>query len=255
MQIPLTVFDVFGAAVQCNEPVHEVFWKNCYVGVLERDGFDWIKSVSLKLRKPCPFLAGKQCSIYEFRPSSCMLFPEHQAVVGTLKTLAVQPHYSDYLCLRNPFSVSKERSRTIRTLWQLFQQERLVSDLYLFDRSPFLIDFGTCVEDLISHTREISQQVHDTQSDSCITIPLISFELVFNQTFAQCSPLKTLEGRLQGLAEDRMRKELFSDLNRTDHHKSLVLGDSDRAEVHTYVNGELRVRKQSLIPFETMFVW
>jgi hypothetical protein len=255
MQIPVTVFDILGAAIQRNEPVEEVFRNNCYLGVLERDGFDWIKSVSLKLKKPCRFLDSKQCSIYEFRPSCCMLFPEHQSVVGTLKTMVAQSHYSDYLCLRNPFSVPRERVRVIRTLWQLFHQERLVSDLYLFDRSPFLIDFSNCVEDLICHARETSHQVHDTRSGSGIIIPLTSFELVFNQTYANCTPLKTLHGRLQGLAEDRKRKELFSDLNRPELLKSLARGDSDRSDVYRYVNGELQVRKQSLIPLETMFIW
>jgi Fe-S-cluster containining protein len=255
MQIPVTVFDVMGAAIHRHESVQEVFQNNYYLGVLERDGFDWIKSVSLKLNKPCPFLDRQRCSIYEFRPLCCILFPEQQAVVGTLKTLASQPHYKDYLCVRNLSSVPKERERVIRTLGQLFQRERLVSDIYLFDHSPFLIDFSNCVNELVRHSHETSREVHDTQSGSCITIPLASFELVFNETFAQCSPLTKLESRIKGLVEDRKRKKMFSYLNETNLLKSLACRDSDRSNVHRYVNGELHTRKQSLIPLETMFIW
>jgi Fe-S-cluster containining protein len=255
MQVPVTVFDVVGAAIQRNAPVPEVFLNNYHLGLLDRDGFDWIKSVSLKLNKPCPFLDHQRCSIYKFRPLSCILFPEHQAVVGTLKTLAAQAHYENYLCLRHPISVPKQRAQTIRTLARMLQQERLVSDTCLFDRSPFLIDFSNCVIELVSHSRETSHRVHDTQSGSCITIPLASFEVMFNKTFTRCTPLTELGARIRRLADDDQQKRMFSDLNDTNLLKSLARRDSDRSYVYRYVSGELRVRRQSLIPVETMFLW
>ena len=255
MQIPVSVFDVMGVAAHRNEPVQEVFRSNYYLGVLEREGFDWIKSVSVKLRKPCPFFQCRQCSIYEFRPLCCMLFPEHQALAGALKTLAAQSHYRDYLCLRTPFSVPKQRVRAINTLWQLYEKERLVSDRYLFDRSPFLIDFGNCVEELVKHSHGAAHQRHDTKADSGIIVPLASFELLFSKTFAHCTPFAKLEERIRGLAEELKREELISDLNDPNLAKSLAYRDSDRSDVHRYVNGKLHVRKQSLVPFETMLIW
>jgi Fe-S-cluster containining protein len=255
MQVPVTVFDVMGSAIHRNEPVDEVLRKNYYLGVLERDGFDWIKSVSLKLNKPCPFLDHQRCSIYKFRPLSCILFPEYQAVVGTLKTLAAQPHYKDYLCLRDPFSVPKHRAQTIRTLARMLQQELAVSDTYLFDCSPFWIDFSNCVEELVRHSRETSHKVHDSESVSCVTISLASFEVMFNDTFAKCNPLAELEARIRRLADYDQRKKMFSILNETNLLKSLARRDSDRSAVYRYVNGELQVRRQSLIPLETMFLW
>jgi Fe-S-cluster containining protein len=255
MQVPVTAFDVVGAAIHRNEPIEEVFQNNYYLGVLDRDGFDWIKSVSLKLKKPCPFLDRQRCSIYKVRPLSCILFPERQAVDGTLKTLAAQPHYKDYLCLRDPFSVPKQRARTIRTLARMFQRELVVSDSYLFDRSPFWIDFSNCVEELVRHSRGTSQKVQDTQSVSCVTIPLASFEVMFNNTFAGCTPLAELEARILRLADYDQQKKMFSDLNESNRLKSLARGDLDRSCVSRYVNGKLHVRKQSLIPLEVMFLW
>jgi Fe-S-cluster containining protein len=255
MQVPVTVFDVMGTAIHKSEPIQEVFQNNYHLGLLEREGFDWIKSVSLKLKKPCPFLDHQRCSIYKFRPLSCILFPEYHAVVGTLPTLAAQPHYKDYLCLREHFSVPKRRARTIRTLARMFQQELLVSDTYLFDRSPFLIDFSNCLEELVRHSRKTFHKLQDTQSVPSVTIPLGSFEMMFSETFAKCTPLTELDARIQRLADDEQRKKMFSDLNDTKLLKSLASGDSDRSYVYRYVNGELQVQRRSLIPSEVMFLW
>jgi Fe-S-cluster containining protein len=255
MQVPVTAFDVMGAAIHRNEPIQEVFQNNYYLGVLDRDGFDWIKSVSLKLKKPCPFLDHQRCSIYKVRPLSCILFPERQAVEGTLKTLAAQPHYKDYLCLRDPFSVPKERVRIIRTLARMLQYELVVSDSYLFDRSPFWIDFSNCIEELARHSRGTSHKVQGTQSVSSVIVPLASFEVMFNNTFAGCTPLAELEARIRRLADYGERKKMFSDLSESNRLKNLARGDLDRSYVSRYVDGELHVRRQSLIPLEVRFLW
>jgi Fe-S-cluster containining protein len=256
MQVPVTAFDIVGAAIHRSEPIQEVFQNNYYLGVLDRDGFDWIKSVSLKLKKPCPFLDHQRCSIYKVRPLSCILFPEHQAVEGTLKSLTAQPHYKDYLCLKSPFSVPKQRVQTIRTLARMFQHERVVSDSTLFFRSPFWIDFSNCVEELARQSRgTTSHKAQDTQSVSCVTIPLASFEVLFNNTFARCTPLAELEARIRGLADCEQQKKMFSDLNESNRLKSLAHGDLDPSYVSRYVNGRLHVRRKSLIPLEVMFLW
>jgi Fe-S-cluster containining protein len=255
MQVPVTIFDILGAATLRDEPVHAVFHKYYSLGVMPREGLDWIKSVSLKLKKPCPFLDNNRCSIYTVRPLSCILFPENFGADGTLKTLAAQSAYKDYLCLRTPFVVSRQRARTIRILEGMLQRELLISDSRLFDLSPFWIDFDNLQEELVHHSLDSSRSPRADGTDACAIIPFASFEAVFSETFAGCHPLNGLDLRIRQLDDFDQRKKIFSDLNDRKLLKSLARRNEDRPLVHKFVGGRLEARRQSLIPREHMFVW
>jgi len=255
MQVPATIFDVLGAAILRDEPIHAVYRKYYSLGVMPREGLDWIKSVSLKLKKPCPFLDNNRCGIYTVRPLSCILFPENYGVDGTIKTLAAQPAYKDYLCLQTPFAVSRQRARTIRALEGMLQRELLISDSRLFDLSPFWIDFGGLQEELLHHSTESSRDSGADGTDACGVIPFASFEAVFNETFVKCHPLSELDTRIRQLDDFDQQKKIFSGLNDGKLLKSLARGHEDRPLVHKFAGGRLEARRQSLIPREHMFVW
>jgi Fe-S-cluster containining protein len=255
MQVPATIFDILGAAIFRDEPILAVYHKYYSLGVMPREGLEWIKSVSLKLKKPCPFLDNNRCGIYTVRPLSCILFPENYEIDGTLKTLAAQSAYKDYLCLQTPFGVSRERARTIRVLQGMLQQELLISDSYLFDISPFWIDFENLLQELVHHSHESPRASGADGTDESDLVQFASFESVFNKTFAQCRPLTQLDSRLLKLDGFDQRKKIFSGLNERKLLKSLARRNEDRPLVHKFVDGRLEARRQSLIPREHMFVW
>jgi Fe-S-cluster containining protein len=255
MQVPATIFDILGAATLLDEPVHAAYHKYYSLGVMPREGFDWIKSVSLKLKKPCPFLDSNRCSIYTVRPLSCILFPENYCADGTMKTLGAQSAYKDYLCLKTPFVLSRERARTLRILEGMLQRELLISDSLLFDLSPFWIDFDNLQEDLVHQSLDSSRGSLADGTDECALIPFASFEAVFRETFAGCSPLNGLDLRVRQLDDLDQRKKIFSDLNDKKLLKSLARRNEDRPLVHKFVGGRLEARRRSLIAREHMFVW
>jgi Fe-S-cluster containining protein len=255
MQVPATIYDILGAAMLLDEPILNVYHKYYSLGVMPREGLDWIKSVSMKLKKPCPFLDNNRCSIYTVRPLACILFPENYRVDGTMKTLAAQSAYKDYLCLHTPFVVSRERARTIRTLAGMLQRELLISDSHLFDISPFWIDFGNLLEELVHHSSETSRSSGAEGTDTYDLIPFASFEAVFNETFVKCHPLTELDTRIGQLDDFDQRKKIFSGLNQRKLLKSLARRNEDLPLVHKFAGGRLEARRQSLIPMEHMFVW
>jgi Fe-S-cluster containining protein len=254
MQVPVTIFDLIGAAVHKDKPLGTIYDESYFIGVLPLEGFDGIKSVAIKLRKPCPFLGGQGCSIYEVRPLACILFPECQAVNGTIKTLAVQTEYRDYSCLCSPFSVPRERARAIRTLAGMLQREVLVSDSYLFGRSPFWVDFSGVMEDFLQDSGEQPPWATHDDSQPSDVIPFEAFDRIFKRTFLQCPPFSRLDALIRDLDDHERTKAMFARLSNKELLADLAHAAEDRPLVFSYRRGVLEARRRSLIPREHMFL-
>ena len=254
MQVPVTIFDLIGAAVYRNEPLGTIYDESYFIGVLPLEGFDGIKSVAIKLRKPCPFLDGQGCSIYEVRPLSCILFPEQQAVNGTIKTLAAQAEYRDYSCLRSPFDVPRERARAIRALAGMLQREVLVSDSYLLGRSPFWVDFSGLMEDFLRDSGEQPPWATHDNSHPSEVIPFEAFDWIFQKTFLQCHPLSRLDALIRDLHDHERTEAMFARLSNKELLADLIHAAEDRPLVFSYRRGALEARRRSLILREHMFL-
>ena len=254
MQVPVTIFDLMGAAIHRGQSIGEVHDRSYAVGVLPREGFDWIKSVSLKLRKPCPFLENQRCTIYEVRPLPCILFPEYQAVNGTIRNLAARTEYLDYVCLRSPFGVSRERARAVRLLAGMLEREVIVSDFYLFGMSPFWVDFSSLTADMAQEADEQRPHGSRDESEADPVIPFEAFDRIFTKTFLQCSPLAGLDDRIRDLRRQDLRASMLHDLNDSKILRRLRRQNEDPSLVFQYVDGALVARRQSFTLREHMFL-
>ena len=100
------------------------------MGLLSNEREDWIRTVTLRLKKPCPFLENDRCSIYPVRPLPCILFPEYLVNEGTFEANARQDHFKDYLCFQRPIPLSPERATVMTQLKAMWRRESLISSFF-----------------------------------------------------------------------------------------------------------------------------
>jgi hypothetical protein len=214
------------------------------------EGQDWIRVVSLRLRKPCPYLAGERCSIYPVRPLPCMLFPENLAVDGTVQQKAEEEEFKDYLCLHRGFTVSPLRAEIITRLRETWNREWLLSSFYLFRYSPFYIDFSNLRAVLLDTARQLGLSARQDRARPGERLPFQAMEHVFLERFGECEPLAGVAGKIRGLDEPRERESFFRRARDGAFCRELSRRDDGGAVVFRFVNGRLRARRQSLIPRE-----
>lgn len=248
MHIETTIYDLMGAAFYRNKPVDEIYRKNYSLGPMPLETQIWIVSVSLKLKKPCPYLEHDRCSIYPVRPLACMLFPEYDVVAKTFAQRAGQARFKEYHCFRRPFEVSRERAEAIGDLGTILRRESLLSNAYLFGNSPYWIDFHTL-------SRELQQEEQKKQSKTpcegeAMQRQTLQFEILeqgFARFFKDQHPFRQAEAKLLDLKESCLQERLFSDLNDRTLYERLVKKREDRALVFRMVKGRLQTGRKSLI--------
>ena len=253
LQIPVSIIDLLGAAMYRDKLVSATYPGNYSLGLLSDDREDWIRTVSLRLKKPCPFLENDRCSIYPVRPLPCILFPEYLANEGTFEANARQDHFKDYLCFQRPIPLSPERANVMTQLKKMWKRESLISSFYLFKDGLCHIDFSNLIQEL---SREaVSQREAESAGEPAPLriIPNQVMEHFFLKHIAACQPfagvrekIDHLDGRegqvefLQLLQDDRLMKKLKQ------------CGD-DRALVFRFVKGKLHAKRRSLSPPEYKF--
>lgn len=240
LQIPVSLVDLWGAALHLGEPVSALNLRHYVLGVFSNDREDWIRLVSLKLKKPCPFLDQELCGIYPVRPLPCMLFPEYLVSRGTLAATAAKPQFRDYLCLRRPLQLSPERAKVVAKLRDMWERELLISGYYLFNQAPCHIDFSNLARELEAGREQ--QPLPNQAMDAFFQERLAGFQ-PFAEAAENIQHLDTQEGQarfLQLLRDDLLVKKLRQD------------GD-DRALVFQFVKGKLKARRRGIVPTEYKF--
>lgn len=253
LQIPVSIVDLLGAALHRDKSVAATYPGNYALGLLSNDREDWIRTVTLRLKKPCPFLENDRCSIYPVRPLPCILFPEYLVNEGTLEANARQDHFKDYLCFQRPIPLSPERANVMTQLKKMWTREGLISSFYLFNHGRCHIDFSNLIQEL-SHAARGRREADPAGEPAPLRIiPNQVMEHFFLKHIAGCQPfagvrekIDHLDGRegqvefLQLLQDDRLMKKLKQ------------YGD-DRALVFRFARGKLQARRRSLGPPEYKF--
>jgi len=141
LHISISLVDLIAFSSVSGQKASDLF--NQYLKI----GFDplhekdpWIGRISMELKKPCPFLEGKTCSIYPQRPIACALFPESCFIVEHPEGLFKKDLFQNLPCIQNPCFVSPQRSEAIQQLLEMSVKEAFLSDFCLFGVSPFLLD-------------------------------------------------------------------------------------------------------------------
>jgi Fe-S-cluster containining protein len=254
LQVPVSLFDVIGAALHRGDTVSGVCFSNYSLSVLSVDGHDWIRAVSLRLRKPCPYLEDERCSIYPVRPLPCMLFPENLVVDGTLQEKAKEQQFKNYLCLPRDMGVSPRRAELIGQLREMWNREWLLSSFYLFHYSPFYIDFSELKDILVKTAGDLDSTFQQDKSRLQPYIPFQAMEHVFLNRIATCEPLAGVAEKICSLDDPEGQESLLQLAQNHILFEAFTRSDDDRAMVFRLVNGRLKARKQSLIPAEYRYL-
>jgi len=251
MHVATTVFDILCAAHFLQVPPEEVYGAYYFLGILPHERHDPLAIASVKLRKPCGFLEADRCLIYPARPVACMLFPEHQVVTGTLNTLITHDRSGEYLCLHRDIPVSAARAGVMKQLGRIMERELIVSDLYLFGDSPFIIDFSGGRTGL---TRMRGQECGGGKNDGA-GLSFSALEDTFQSVYTGFPPFVETAGKIGRLESGDVKQELFRHLADGDRLRRFQQDREDHVFVIGRNNEGLLSKRKRLIPDECLYPW
>jgi Fe-S-cluster containining protein len=150
--VEVTLFDLIKLGRFLNTPVSHLFSQHCRLGLTVCKYNIRYMNLLIKMKKPCLFLSGNQCSVHDVKPLSCRLFPELYQIQGVLPELSKRPLFHSFPCMRKPSVVSEMRKKAIRKLERMSLHEQALSYAYLFGIPNFIIDK--------KHLRKKLRQIH-----------------------------------------------------------------------------------------------
>jgi Fe-S-cluster containining protein len=253
LQIPVSIIDLLGAAMHRDKSVAAIYPGNYSLGLLSNEREDWIRTVTLRLKKPCPFLENDRCSIYPVRPLPCILFPEYLVNEGTFEANARKDHFKDYLCFRRPMPLSPERGKVMTQLKQMWKRESLISSFYLFNHSRCYIDFSNLIQELSQEARSQEEAESAGGAEPQRIIPHRVMEHFFLKHMAGCQPFAGVSEKIDHLDSREGQVEFRQLLQDDGLMKKLKRCGDDRALVFRLVKGKLQARRRSLRPSEYRF--
>ena len=246
LQVPVSLIDLVAAARRRHEPVAALYHRHYSLGLLADERQDWLRIVTLRLKKPCAYLQNDLCGIYPVRPLPCILFPEYLVNEGRFQEEAQQAHFHDYLCFHQPLPLSPERARVMTQLKQMWIRESLVSSYYLFHQGQCLIDFSNLMDELLPEAVSLGEAVPADQTEQSHIIPNAVMERYFLEHMAGCQPFAGVSDAISRLQQPEGLKEFLQLLKDDRRVQKIRREGHDRARVFRLVGGELRARRQSL---------
>jgi Fe-S-cluster containining protein len=253
LQIPVSIIDLLGAAMYRDTSVAAIYPGNYSLGLLSNEREDWIRTVNLRLQKPCPFLENDRCSMYPVRPLPCILFPEYLVNEGTFEANARQDHFKDYLCFQRPVALSPERAKVMTRLKKMWKRESLISSFFLFNHGRCHIDFSNLVQELTRAAGSQREAEPGGEPEPRRIIPNRVMELFFLKHMAGCQPFAGLSEKIDHLDTREGQVEFLQLLQDDRLLKKLKQCGDDRALVYRFVKGKLQAKRRSLSPPEYKF--
>jgi Fe-S-cluster containining protein len=253
LQVPVSLVDLVAAALHRGESVSANYHGRYSLGLLSNERDDWIRTVSLRLKKPCPFLENDRCSIYPVRPLPCILFPEYLVQAGSLAENAGKDHFRDYLCLARPILLSPERAKVIAKLRWMWERERLISSFYLFHHGPCRLDFSNLKAELLQAATSLKEGESAERPEPRRLIPTQVLEHFFLERIAGCHPFAGVSEKIYHLNNPEGQAQFLQLLQDDRLMKKLKQAGDDRALVFRFVNGTMQAGRRSLIPTEYHF--
>ena len=250
LQVPVSLVDLLGVAWHREESVSAIYRRHYVLGLFYNDTDYCFRTVSLKLKKPCPFLADDLCGIYPVRPLPCILFPEYLVSRGTFEEQAIKEQFLDYLCLQQPLELSSERTRVMATLRKMWEQESLVSSFHLFDHGHCHLDFTNLIEELPQEAKISRDAASGGNQDSLTHQVLDDF---FQAHIASYQPFARVAERIAALDTPEGQTQLLKSLQDKVLSQKLRQNSNDRALVFRFTNGQIKPQRRSILPSEYKF--
>lgn len=253
LQVPVSIVDLVGAAMHRGESVSANYQGRYSLGLLSNERDDWIRMVSLRLKKPCPFLENDLCSIYPVRPLPCVLFPEYLVQAGTLAENAGKDHFRDYLCLQHPILLSPDRLKVVAKLRRMWERESLISSFYLFHHGPCHLDFSNLKAELLQAASSLNEAESEEKPEPWRLIPNQVLEHFFLDRIARCHPFAGVSEKIYHLNNPEGQEQFLHLLQDDRLLQKLKQAGNDRALVFRFAKGTLKARRRSLLPSEYHF--
>jgi Fe-S-cluster containining protein len=253
VQIPVSLIDVLGVAGSRREPVSEIYRRHYYLGLFAEERTDWLRRVTLRLQKPCPFLEGDRCGVYPARPLPCMLFPEYLVSRGTLEAQAGKEQFKDYLCLRNPLQLSPERTRIVAKLSGMNERELLLSGFYLFNHGACYLDLSTIVKEGLQGTGGTGNGAPKERLEPPPSLANQELEDFFQECVAGHPPFAGVGERISHLDNQEGQAQFLRLFQDERLFRRLRQDGDDRVLVFRFKKGKLTARRRGIIPTEYKF--
>ena len=253
LQVPVSIVDLVGAAGYQDGSVSANYQRHYALGLVAHERYDWIRKVSLRLKKPCPFLENDRCRIYPVRPLPCVLFPEYLVGEGRFEAEAGKEHFRDFLCLHSPILLSPQRAAVVGRLKKMWQRETLISNFYLFNHSHCYIDFSNLTQELVQADKTLRDTESQERPEPRDTIPNQVMEHFFQERLAQCQPFDGVSAKISRLNSQEGQMQFLQFWQDDRLVKKLLRSGDDRALIFRFIKGKLQGKRRSLIPREYQF--
>ena len=220
LHVTVSIVDLIATSLLTRKKASHLFGAHYKIGISPMDESPWIQRFVLELKKPCPFLDGKNCGIYEGRPITCALFPEAFFLFPGGKGGLDKGKFGHYPCLRDPLILSEKRRNHLTALMEMAHREALLTEFYLFGFSPFSVDLRNSVIDLMEVSRDISGTSGDDERP--YEIPHEAFEKILVQKLGNGGYLSGIDAKVDELNNTRGIEALYeikewTDLVGTNH--------------------------------------
>ncbi|MFQ5841196.1 MAG: YkgJ family cysteine cluster protein [Thermodesulfobacteriota bacterium] len=197
LHISVSIVDLVAASLQTGEKTSDLFRAHYKIGASPMEENPWIQRFVLELKKPCPFLTGKDCGIYGGRPITCALFPEAFFLFPEGEGGLDDGKFGHYPCLQEPLVLSEKRRSHLIKLMEMSRREALLTEFYLFGFSPFSIDLRNSVIDLMEVSRDISGSIGDGERP--YKIPHEAFEKILVRRLGNGGYLSGIDSKVDEL--------------------------------------------------------
>ena len=197
LHISVSIVDVVAASLLTGGNPSRLFPSHYKIGASPMNENPWIQRFVLELKKPCPFLAGKDCGIYGGRPITCALFPEAFFLFPGQKGGLNKGKFNHYPCLREPLLISEKRRSHLLELMEMARREAFLTEFYFFGFSPFSVDLRNTALDVMEVSRDISGSSGDGENPD--VVPHEAFEKILVRKLARGGYLLEIDSKVEGL--------------------------------------------------------
>lgn len=267
LQVPVSLVDIVAAARHRGETVAAAFRRHYVLGLFYNDTDYCLRTVSLKVQKPCPFLASDLCSLYPVRPLPCILFPENLVLRGIFEEQAQNEQFRDYLCMCRPLTISPERARVLSTMGKMLERESLVSSFYLFGQALCHLDFTDLIPELPAGARggagvsacstpPAEADLPDRQDPSEGNPESASHQVLedfFQAHIAPQPPFAAVPEKIAALDTPATQAQFLKLLQDDRVYQKLLQESDSRPLVYRYTHGRLKPQRRSVLPGEYKF--
>ena len=251
--VPVSLVDLMGAAQQHNESVGATYQRFYTLGLLPTEHNDWIKKVSLRLNKPCPFLEHDRCTIYPVRPLACIIFPEYLVLEDRFELEAGKGPFRDFFCLRSQLRLSPERAEVVGRLKKMWEREILISNFYLFDHGSCYIDCSNLTKELEQADKNLMESEAMEIGEPPGTIAHQVMEHIFRERSAGCPTFDGVKAKINRLDDPEGRAEFLQLLHDDRLMQKLMRRVDNRDLIFGIGKGKLKASRRSLLPREYSF--